>query len=221
MHAVPAPHALCRIDAPTDWPGAPAWAIASLARAPWVVVRRAPLGDGGQWPVGVRGARCAERWADWINPARVTCVLSPFELVVCDALGQRPMLEVARRRRPTLPAWSLLDGVAGVCETARLRWGPAGGAGFELATGVPALTAESDLDLAIDVPQPVSHAWAYRLLEALRQCGAAYDVRIDAQMQVPRGAVALADYAGAAAAGRVLLRTALGSILVNDPWEGV
>ena len=53
------------------------------------------------------------------------------------------------------------------------------------------------------------------LLEALEPL----PVRVDVQLEVPRGAVALAEYA--AARGPLVLRTVDGARLVRDPWAAV
>ncbi|MCL2770469.1 MAG: hypothetical protein FWD42_10240, partial [Solirubrobacterales bacterium] len=66
-------HSLLRIDCAAALLGAsppPGWVTEALLRAPWVVVRRAPLQDG-LLPVGVRGAVRAARFAAWLPPGRV------------------------------------------------------------------------------------------------------------------------------------------------------
>ena len=90
-----------------------------------------------------------------------------------------------------------------------LRWGPAGSVGFTLATGVSAVTASSDLDLVLtmdDVPRLVMLA---ELREAFRELPA----RVDCQLDLPIGGVALDELLGPA--DRVLVRTADGPLLMR------
>ncbi|MGO9803751.1 MAG: malonate decarboxylase holo-ACP synthase [Steroidobacteraceae bacterium] len=202
-------HALLRIANGRSLEGTaalPAWAWAALRRAPWVVVRRAG-GHDGLIPVGVRGSRRSERLAAWLHSSAVLECLTPLELA-----ARRDWLTRARRVR--LPALAALEGVESVMREQGLAgaWGPCGSVAFELASGVATATAESDLDLMVQPRQPLSEAAARRLLAALERLA----VRADVLLELPPGAVALAEYA--AAPGPLLLRTPDGPRLVRDPW---
>jgi phosphoribosyl-dephospho-CoA transferase len=194
--------ALCSETAP------PQWVVEQLTRALWVVVRRAPRRDG-LVPVGVRGATRAERFAGWVHPASVISSLTPLQLAARrDWCG--PAARVA------LPALAALPAVESIMARASLAacWGPAGSVAFELASGCPSVTAASDLDLVLQLEMPLAQARAAALLAELMQLPA----RADALLEIPTGAVALAEYARGAAP--YLLRTAAGPLLLDDPWRG-
>jgi phosphoribosyl-dephospho-CoA transferase len=203
------PHALLRIAGAhsllwTDAP--PAWALSALTRAPWVVARRAR--GTGLIPVGVRGARRAERLAAWLHPGQVLARVTPTEL------AQRREWRNSERRT-LVPALAVLDAVDALLRARGVAWGPCGSVGFELASGTPTASPASDLDVMIVAAAPLPRAVAVALLAALAQL----PVRVDAQLEVPHGAVALAEYA--AARGPLALRTADGARLVRDPWGAV
>ena len=182
----------------------PAWAPASLARAPWVVVRRAPT-INGLVPVGVRGRTRPERLAAFVAPSAVTAHVTPE--VLAAARGWRHAF-----RAHWLGALRILDAVDDLFSSLGLAWGPTGSVGFELATGVAVAGHASDLDVVVRAPEPWSLDRARELADDL----ARLPVRVDTQLDTPTGAVALAEYA---CGGQVLLRTLDGPRLVNDPWR--
>ena len=202
-------HALLRIAGPGALAGVgalPAWAEATLARAAWVVVRRAGSCDG-LIPVGVRGATRAERLAAWLSPRAVLECLTPPQLAAraCWQSGARAA---------QVPALAALEAVAALMRRQLLDWGPCGSVGFELASGIATATADSDLDLMVEARTPLTRAAAAQLQAAL----ALLPVRADVLLEGPQGAVALGEYA--AARRPLLLRTADGPRLVDDPWGG-
>jgi phosphoribosyl-dephospho-CoA transferase len=204
-----AAHALLRIAGAdallwTDTP--PAWAVASLARAPWVVVRRAR--GTGLIPVGVRGTLRTQRLAAWLHPGQVLESLTPLQLAARRAWRKSG-------RQALVPALAALDTVDALLRAHGLGWGPCGSVGFELASGAAAASPASDLDVMIAAAMPMPPAAAAALLTAL----ARLPVRVDAQLEVPHGAVALAEYA--ATRGALALRTVDGVRLVRDPWGAV
>ncbi|MCI1011443.1 malonate decarboxylase holo-ACP synthase [Pseudomonas oryzihabitans] len=178
---------------------APAWA-AEIARAglPVVVRRAAPESD--RIPVGLRGTSRAERIAAWLEPAAVLRQRSP------------EALRISKDCRD-LPVFSSLAAIEPLLDDLGLPWGPTGAAGYELASGWPALHAGSDLDLLIRCATPLSRDQARALLASLQ---AQALCRLDVLLETPLGGVALADWAGSAP--RVLLKTAAGPRLVGDPW---
>ncbi len=182
----------------------PAWVPASLARAPWVVVRRART-TNELIPVGVRGSTRPERLAAFLAPTAVAARVSPEGLAA--ARGWR---HAFRARWPG--AVRVLDAVDQLFASLGLAWGPTGSVGFELATGVAVAGPASDLDVVVRAPEPWSLDRARELVEDLTRLPA----RIETQLDTPAGAVALAEYARG---GRVLLRTPDGPKLVNDPWR--
>jgi phosphoribosyl-dephospho-CoA transferase len=174
----PRPHDLLRLGRPVRPAGAPAWVAAALADAPWVVVRRATAAPG-TIPVGVRGPTRADRFAFDLDPTAVAGVVRPEDLA----------------DRLPAPAAALQGWV----------WGPTGSVGYELATGRPTVTPDSDLDLILRVDTMPPREYLSRLHRDLPD-------RADCLVETPDGALALAELASGAA--RALLRTAHGPRLV-------
>ncbi|MCI0911543.1 malonate decarboxylase holo-ACP synthase [Pseudomonas putida] len=195
----PQPHDLLWGMPPAALPAdAPAWATQVLAAGQPVVVRRAFCAAG--WvAVGLRGEGRAQRLGVQMRLADIRRHLRPEAL---RGQGASPW-----------PALQALASVAPLLDASGLAWGPTGGAGYQLATGVEVLHAASDLDLLLRTPRPMSRAAARELLDSL-DCG---PCRIDVQLQTPAGGIALREWAGAAP--RVLLKSALGARLVADPWN--
>lgn len=195
----PRPHDLLWGMRPEQLPAAsPAWALAVLAAGQPVVVRRAVVA-AGQVAVGLRGATRDQRLAATMPLTATGRRLAPEELCGRQASEDLPVFRVLAELRP------LLDALGHV-------WGVTGSAGFQLASGLPAAHADSDLDLLLRAEQPLPRSEARPLLQLLegRAC------RVDLQLQTPLGGVALSEWAGGAA--RVLLKTATGPRLVSDPW---
>jgi phosphoribosyl-dephospho-CoA transferase len=183
---------------------APAWVSTSLARAPWVVVRRA-RGPAGLIPVGVRGSARAERFAALLAPQAVAARVAPEDLI-----AERVWHHMLRGR--WMGPIRVLDAVDELFSSLGLVWGPTGSVGFELATGVAAAGTASDLDVIVRAPEPWPLESAREIAEHLN----GFPVRVDAQLDVPVGALSLAEYARG---GRVLLRTPDGPRLTWDPWQ--
>ncbi|AMB84052.1 phosphoribosyl-dephospho-CoA transferase [Pseudomonas agarici] len=194
------PHDLLWGLSPVQLPDdAPAWVGEALSLGQPVVVRRA-LAAPDQVPVGVRGALREQRFATLLPRTLVKRRVRPEDLIdIADCGRDWPALQALHYLRPLLNA----SGMA---------WGVGGSAGFELASGLPILHQQSDLDLIVRAPQALSRGQAAGLLRQLDNpfC------RVDLQLQAPRGAVALAEWAGTAR--RVLLKRAEGAVLVVDPW---
>jgi phosphoribosyl-dephospho-CoA transferase len=178
---------------------APAWVIEALGAGQPVVVRRA-LSAPGEIAVGVRGRLREQRFATVMPVEAVRRCVAPEDL--CHVLIDRdlPAVHALDQLRP------MLDGCGWV-------WGVSGSAGFELASGCPALHEGSDLDLILRTPQPLDRLRAQQLLAILDSAAC----QVDMQLQTPFGAVALREWAGPAR--RVLLKNARQACLVMDPWE--
>lgn len=175
---------------------APAWAVEAIGT---VVVRRAIVAPG--WiAVGVRGRLREQRFAAEMPIAAVQRRVTPQALREVTSTRDLPALHALDQLRPLL---------------ALLNWGVTGSAGFELATGIEALHAQSDLDLMLRTPEPLDRNDARDLLATLDNAACA----VDMQLQTPFGAVALREWAGSSR--RVLLKTARGAHLVIDPWQAV
>jgi phosphoribosyl-dephospho-CoA transferase len=205
-----AAHDLLWVDAPGAFEPAgprPGWlADGWLVRAP-LVVRRAAA-PPGRAPVGVRGLQRNERCAGLAQMGRVVhCVTPPM---LARSLADRQAgLHAAARAWPCIGA---LLSLAPHLDALGLDWGPAGGAGFWLAAGLPVLRASSDLDLVVRAPARPDDA----VLAALAALGASGACRLDIQVDTGKGGFALAEYVSGAS--RVLLKTASGPLLVADPW---
>lgn len=188
----------------------PAWVRDAFERAPYAVVRRALAADGFV-PIGVRGAQRAQRYGAWAHADDIVSAVSPESLAQSQADAERAAL-------PSFVALTALQRDSS-SPLARFVWGPAGSTGFELATRVPTVHEDSDLDLLIRVPEPLALEIARALLEQLQMHAGRIGMRIDAQLETPAGGVALAEWAAGKA--RVLARQAGGPRLIADPWAAV
>ena len=92
-------------------------------------------------------------------------------------------------------------------------WGPTGGAGFALASGLPVLHAQSDLDLVVRMPQAPSAEQRDHLVRALSNA----ECRIDLQIDTGHGGFALRDWL--TSPRQTMLKTDQGPRLVADPWS--
>ncbi len=186
--------------APAHLPAdAPAWAVDAISAGHPVVVRRA-IAEPGYVAVVVRGRLREQRFAAEMPLAAVQRRVAPEALR--DVVSSRD-----------LPALQALAQLRSVLE--QETWGVSGSAGFELATGIEALHARSDLDLILRTPKRLERADAEDLLAILDTAVCP----VDLQLQTPFGAVALREWASGSR--RVLLKTASGAQLVLDPWQAV
>ncbi len=136
-----------------------------------------------------------------------------------DSEGRIPVGVRGLRRDQRAAGWVKPERVTRVVSpeslsvTAELLRSPiTGSTGYALATGIPVIHADSDLDLLIRAPQPVSPdafaAWQAQLSRAL--------CRADTQVDTPEGGFALAEWLRD---GKTLLKTRRGPRLVTDPWH--
>jgi len=197
-----APHDLLRIDA-TAFDGVaalPPWAGASLARTPWVVVRRACA--GGTIPVGIRGVTRTERHGARVAPACVCAIVTPASLVARIPLG-------GNIRSIDRAACALRD----AAHDAGLALGLAGSYGFELATGTVVTHAASDIDAIVGATdRAIDRATLRTFATACDAIETVTGVRIDVEVALPCGGTALRDAIGAATT--ILVKTDTGPVLV-------
>jgi phosphoribosyl-dephospho-CoA transferase len=111
-----------------------------------------------------------------------------------------------------VPHFALLDRIAAVMSALVLAWGPVGSVGYELASGIPAVSGASDIDVVLRAGEELSRKTARLLLVDL----ASLPLRVDVQIETPQGAVSLAEYASGTT--QIALRTLDGPRLVEDPW---
>jgi phosphoribosyl-dephospho-CoA transferase len=201
------PHDLLRLRRLRHDDSEPPWVRDAFARAPFAVVRRAQAA-AGFIAIGLRGDTRQQRYGAWAEADDVEAAATPEELVDIDPSGERR----------ALPAFVALAALRSHATTlAAFRWGPTGSVGFELATGFPAVTSSSDLDLLIRAPARLTHEAAVAMLSELQAHARREGIRIDAQVETPAGGIALAELA--AGKPRVMARHSQGPVLVADPWS--
>jgi phosphoribosyl-dephospho-CoA transferase len=172
-------------------------------------VRRA-LAPAGQVPVGVRGLQRNQRCAGQIRVPDLACCVTPEMLARCVLEDYAEQAGIAGNV-PGFPCIAALLGLAPRLQALGLDWGPVGGAGFWLASGLPVLRPTSDLDLLVRAPEPLPPATVAGLVALQRHA----PCRIDVQVDTGSGGFALMEYARG---GRLMLKTDHGPRLVSDPW---
>jgi phosphoribosyl-dephospho-CoA transferase len=188
--------------------GWPDWL--DLADAPLVVRREATPAD--IIPAGARGLARNQRCKGYAPAAAVARRIAPEMLAA--ALRAAP----ARGDVPwgDVPCLAALHALAPQLDALQVDWGPVGGVGYHLATGLPVLRADSDLDLLVRLPRRPAARLVDALMRTVHALQARQACRIDIQLDTGRGGCALAEYARG---GRVLLKTGHGPLLVADPWN--
>jgi phosphoribosyl-dephospho-CoA transferase len=159
------PHDLVRLADPEEilTGTEPAWVGCALAAVPWAVIRRAPA-PAGHLAVGVRGPARHQRHAMLIPAGVAAGIARPEDL--------RPAAGVIG---PETPALAALRECCPIFDGLGRPWGPTGSAGFELATGRPATTQASDLDLLIRLGTLSGFACAAELAGQLSRLPARVD----------------------------------------------
>lgn len=189
---------------------------ALLARAPWltpawlaeapVVVRRATA-PAGWLPVGLRGQSRDERCAAWLPTRSVRRCVTPEHI----ARGQAWRTPSASQQ---VAAVAAIPAIAAQLDGEGVRWGIGGGVGFALATNLPVLRADSDLDLIVRTEDQDEFM---RVANILAQVLDSTPTRVDVQIDTPAGGFAFAEWRRTG--GPVLLKTASGPVLLPDPWQ--
>jgi len=212
-------------------PTAPSWVRNAIARAPWLVVRRAPISDR-KVPVGVRGSTRSERHGDHIDKTSVLERVKPEDLVTLGygvfALAEPPLTLPADAVDGAVPgpapfttaALRLARALAPIFHQYGLTWGPTGSVGFECASGIPTATAASDLDLIIRCEHALPVSEASSLLDDIERVSISFNAcRVDANIETPYGAISLSEYARTS--GAILMRTSTQPRLTQNPWSAV
>lgn len=189
---------------------------ALLARAPWltpawladapVVVRRATA-PAGWLPVGLRGQSRGERCAAWLPTRSVRRCVTPEHI----ARGQAWRTPSASQQVAAVVA---IPAIAERLDADGVRWGIGGGVGFALATQLPVLRADSDLDLIVRTEDQDEFM---RVAEVLARMLDSMSTRVDVQIDTPAGGFAFAEWRRTG--GPVLLKTSSGPVLLPDPWQ--
>jgi phosphoribosyl-dephospho-CoA transferase len=184
----------------------PPWASLDwLARAP-VVVRREQVDDRKIVPVGLRGWERSQRLGAYLDRSAVLRLIRPEMLVQDVAWRRQPQFE-------RFPAIVALSRLAPSLNASGLCWGPSGGVGYALASGLPVLHADSDLDLLVRSETPLTPDQT-RLLRATLS---GHGCRIDMQVDTGHGGFTFAEWIRES--GRVLLKTGMGPFLTGNPWN--
>ena len=198
---------------------APGWVAASLRETPFVVVRRGLISTQQGIAVGVRGAQRNERWAGVCHQDLVSRILTPPMLLsrLVTASPSAPSTSASRPVSPTradsIPAVRTLALLVDCWTALAFSWGPGGSVGFELATGHPVATAQSDLDIVIYAESRMTPDEARVLHESAQGLPAAVDIRVE----TPICGFSLAEYAKAAIPAPILLHFAHGTALGTNP----
>ena len=173
-----------------------------LNQRPWVIVRRGCIADG-LIPVGVRGAQRHERCAGFTGLSDVLEARRPDQL----------RLMLAEDSRRTLPAFRSLSYLESHLAGLDLTWGPGGSVGYELASEIPAVRANSDLDFILSAPRKLDITEVQDLWRMIRSAPG----KVDALVETPFCGFSLEEFV-TASPRKILLRTSDGRILGSNPW---
>lgn len=180
----------------------PEWVTLQWHSALPLVVRR-DRQEKGRIPVGIRGMQRSQRAATWVNIEAIQRVLMPESLVA----NPITLLHSAFVSQPPVQALIML-----AQRPWQWQWGVTGSCGYALATEIPVMHNDSDLDLLVRCPQPVN----LDDFQRLAQCLQALPCRVDVQIDTLRGGFALNEWLRD---GQALLKTAEGPVLTRDPWR--
>ena len=180
----------------------PEWVNTNWRTTLPLVVRRDKRADGAI-PVGIRGMTRIQRAAAWADPAAVVRVVTPESLVSdINALLHSPFVSQQ-------PVQALIT----LCNLQLpFPWGVTGSCAYALASDLPVMHADSDLDLLVRCDVPVDSAPFFDFYEQLQRL----PCRADVQINTPQGGFALSEWLRG---GDIMLKTASGPLLVSDPWQ--
>ncbi|MFS2220953.1 malonate decarboxylase holo-ACP synthase [Pantoea sp. B65] len=179
----------------------PAW-VSSQWRISLPLVVRRDTHPQGLIAVGVRGMRRDQRAAAWVAPDVIRRLLTPEALADTATLLRSPFVS-----QPPLQAAMLL-----AQQPWPWQWGITGSCGYALATEVPVIHGDSDLDLLIRAAQPLAEEEMMRWSRMV----AGLPCRADSQVETPYGAFALNEWLRD---GRVMLKTSQGPRVTRHPWQ--
>jgi phosphoribosyl-dephospho-CoA transferase len=183
--------------------GEPVCPYLNSKQRPWVVVRRGRISDG-LIPVGVRGAQRHERCAGFTRLSEVVETRRPDQL----------RLRLAEDSRRGLQGFRTLSYLESHLVGLDMTWGPGGSVGYELASGIPAVRAESDLDFILFAPRKLEITEAQDLWRMINSAPG----KVDALVETPFCGFSLEEFA-TTSPRKILLRTSDGRILGSNPWN--
>jgi phosphoribosyl-dephospho-CoA transferase len=188
------------ISTPADNPVSP---YLNLKQRPWVVVRRGRISDG-LIPIGVRGPQRHERWAGFAWLYVVLETRRPDQL----------RLPLAKDSRRELQAFRTLSYLESHLVGLDMIWGPGGSVGYELASGIPAVRADSDFDFILFAPRKLERTEVQDLWRLLSSAPG----KVDALVEAPRCGFSLLEFV-TTSPRKIPLRTCDGRILGSNPWD--
>ena len=177
----------------------PDWAVSSLTKSPFVVVRRAEPFDNCT-PIGIRGYNRGQRFGAYLSAKHLLNVITPYSL--SDTSNWKALYTGSF----PLAIKSLLR-IKPILDRSGYNWGPTGSAGFEVATGSKVLKDSSDLDLVLDMPNRIGLKWANELLQAIQDMAT---IVVDIQLNTPIGGMSMKEYINY---NTVLIKTNKGPVL--------
>jgi len=183
--------------------GGPTCPYLNPNQRPWVVVRRGRISDG-LIPVGVRGSQRHERCAGFTGLNEVLEIRRPEQL----------RLLLAEDSRRALQAFQTLSYLKSHLVGLDMTWGPGGSVAHELASGIPAVRANSDLDLILFAPRRLEITEAQDLWRMISSAPG----KVDALVEAPFCGFSLQEFV-TASPRKILLRTSEGRILGFNPWN--
>jgi len=183
--------------------GDPACPYLNPNQRPWVVVRRSRISDG-LIPVGMRGSQRHERCAGFTKLNEVLETRRPDQLRLL-------LAEDSRRGLQAFRSLSYLEShLAGL----DISWGPGGSVGYELASGIPAVRADSDLDFILFAPRKLEITEAQDLWRMISSAPG----KVDALVETPFCGFSLEEFV-TTSPRKILLRTSNGRILGSNLWS--
>lgn len=186
----------------------PDWSSGEWVRIAPVVIRREKVADAGYLPVGLRGATREQRHKTYLRRDRVERWATP------EMLSRAAALLRARCLARFAAIDTLID-IAPLLDAMHLAWGPTGGVGFTLASGIVVLHPGSDLDLVVRAPEVLDADTVKALCDIERHASCRLDIQID----TGHGAFSIAEWARGKQ--RVLLKTDAGPVLTHAPWSEI
>jgi phosphoribosyl-dephospho-CoA transferase len=172
-------------------------------RSPWVVVRRSRISNG-LIPVGMRGPQRHERCAGFTGLSEVLETRRPDQL----------RLMLAEDSRGALQAFRTLSYLESHLLGLDMSWGPGGSVGYELASGIPAVRADSDLDFILFAPRKLEITEAQDLWRTISSAPG----KVDALVETPFCGFSLQEFV-TTSPRKILLRTSDGRVLGSNPWN--
>ncbi|MDQ1405112.1 MAG: phosphoribosyl-dephospho-CoA transferase [Acidobacteriaceae bacterium] len=180
----------------------PAWVREALNGMPVVVVRRAEAPPGFA-AVGIRGGSRELRFAALVKLTDVRSLRTP-ESLASERRWHKNPAGISVALQDVLTAFDELS-----CRE-KFVWGPVGGVGYQLATGLPVTTDKSDIDVLIRCEVP-PHPLMISSIRYIAKQGTAH---LDVTVEGPPGAVSLEELHSR----NVLLKTSRGPRIAAFTW---